>query len=340
MDSLTQAVLGACVVEAALGKKLGNRAVGWGVFFGTLPDLDVVPMRWMDPVDALEWHRGLSHGIPMWFLGALVGGGLLWRIHRLHGVRFAEAAWAVFLAWSTHVLIDVFTVYGTQIFEPFSKTRFATNNMFIIDPLFTMPMLLGLLVLLFFGRGSKARRTANAAGLGLACAYAGWSFAAKALAERGFAASMAEHGIRVERWMTSPMLATTVFWRALVWDGEVYWIAYTNVLRPENGTGWTRVEPGHEHLRGIEGDRAVAQLRWFSGGYYAVRRIEGGALMFSDLRMGETRPVSDPGLAHPPFVFNWVLEPGSDGVRWHQVWGGGKRRWNTLGLWAFLWRTI
>ena len=42
MDSLTQVVLGAAVGEAALGKKIGNRAIVWGGIAGTIPDLDVL----------------------------------------------------------------------------------------------------------------------------------------------------------------------------------------------------------------------------------------------------------------------------------------------------------
>ena len=61
-------------------------------------------------------------------------------------VTTKEAGWFVFLVWSTHVLIDVFTGYGTQIYEPFSDRRVAWSNLFIIDFFFTLPMLVGLSV--------------------------------------------------------------------------------------------------------------------------------------------------------------------------------------------------
>ena len=63
MDSLTQAVLGAAVAEATIGRKEGNKAILWGVIIGTIPDLDVIVARFFDPVRSLLVHRGFSHSI-------------------------------------------------------------------------------------------------------------------------------------------------------------------------------------------------------------------------------------------------------------------------------------
>lgn len=42
MDSLTQIVLGAACGEVALRRKIGNKAMLFGAFGGTIPDLDVM----------------------------------------------------------------------------------------------------------------------------------------------------------------------------------------------------------------------------------------------------------------------------------------------------------
>ena len=41
MDSITQAVLGAAIGEAVLGKKIGNKGAILGAAVATIPDLDV-----------------------------------------------------------------------------------------------------------------------------------------------------------------------------------------------------------------------------------------------------------------------------------------------------------
>ena len=63
MDSLTQMVLGAAVAEATLGKKVGNKAALWGAVAGTIPDLDVIGMFFLNTVDELHFHRGFTHSI-------------------------------------------------------------------------------------------------------------------------------------------------------------------------------------------------------------------------------------------------------------------------------------
>ncbi|HOY73332.1 MAG TPA: metal-dependent hydrolase, partial [Tenuifilaceae bacterium] len=63
MDSLTHIVLGAVVGEAAVGKKMGNKALVYGAIAGSLPDFDVFVARFFDPVDALFVHRGFSHSL-------------------------------------------------------------------------------------------------------------------------------------------------------------------------------------------------------------------------------------------------------------------------------------
>ncbi|MEX1118936.1 MAG: metal-dependent hydrolase, partial [Terrimicrobiaceae bacterium] len=152
MDSLTQAVLGAAVAEAGMGRQLGRRAIVWGLALGTLPDLDVLAHPLLDTIGELEWHRGISHSL---FLITVISPFVGWLVSKLHrdAVRIARATSTVWLIFFTHVLIDVFTVYGTVVFAPFSEARIGFNNLFIIDPLFTMPLLVGVLAALVLGRG-------------------------------------------------------------------------------------------------------------------------------------------------------------------------------------------
>ena len=127
--------------ELVLGRKIGWKGMAWGLFFGTLPDLDIIVFPWLDRMEQLRWHRGISHSILMMVVAGFLFAKPLSLLHRKKEVSAKRAGWFVFLVWSTHVLIDVFTSYGTQVFEPFSDQRVAWSNLFIIDPLFTLPLL-------------------------------------------------------------------------------------------------------------------------------------------------------------------------------------------------------
>jgi inner membrane protein len=117
MDSLTQIALGAAVGEVALGRKIGNRAVLWGGICGMFPDLDVViPLG--DAVKDFTYHRSASHSL---FVLTLLTPFFVWMIIKLHPKtnHYRNRLVAlVFLAFTTHILLDCFTVYGTQAFWP------------------------------------------------------------------------------------------------------------------------------------------------------------------------------------------------------------------------------
>ena len=128
MDSITQATLGALCGEVILGRKLGNKAVLWGALFGTLPDLDIIAYPFLSFAEQLMWHRGFSHSILMTFIATFFFGWLMHRKYAESGLSFKRLSFFIFLAWGTHILIDCFNTYGTQIMEPFSHDRFSINN--------------------------------------------------------------------------------------------------------------------------------------------------------------------------------------------------------------------
>ena len=117
MDSLTQLTLGAAVGEAVLGRQVGRRAALWGALLGTLPDLDVlVPLG--DAVRDFTYHRGPSHSL---FVLAALTPLVMWLILKIHPqTRPLRGRWTmlVYAVFTTHVLLDALTVYGTQIFWP------------------------------------------------------------------------------------------------------------------------------------------------------------------------------------------------------------------------------
>ena len=127
MDSVSQLAVGAVAGEVVLGKKVGNRAMLWGSIVGTIPDLDVIFYPLMDEVSQLGWHRGISHSLL--FNGAL---GLLlgWGLYRLNGRRASQKSWTILslVCLFSAVLLDCFTVYGTQVFQPFSNYQVGFNN--------------------------------------------------------------------------------------------------------------------------------------------------------------------------------------------------------------------
>ena len=161
MDSLTQAALGAAVGEAILGKKIGHKAAILGAIGGTIPDLDVFLTPFFTPFQNISIHRGYSHSILFCILGAFLFAYILSKIKWTKEQSYWRLWLFSFYALFTHVLLDTFTSFGTQLFLPFTNWRVSFDSISIIDPVYTIPLLLGVLgsVFLLYKRSKKKRLT-------------------------------------------------------------------------------------------------------------------------------------------------------------------------------------
>ena len=336
MDSITQAALGGLCGEMTLRKQLGWKAVAWGLFFGTLPDLDIIVYPWLDPMEKLSWHRGLSHSMLMCLVAALVLGWLLAKLHHKKGVTQRQATWFVFITWVTHVAIDCFTSYGTQIYEPFSSYRFALNNMSIIDLSFTLPMLLGLLLVLFFKKTSLWRTGIGRAAALWLCLYTTASFTLKYQANAYFEKQLTARGITPTRMMTAPTISNILLWRMLAESDGQYHIAYWSFFdEPGRSCRIDSTPKGHELLEPLEHHPEVQKLIWFAKDWHMVVADpqHPQSPLFIDMRFTE---MVTPESKAPVFV--WHLTEDADGLNFRQA--SFRDRSNAKQTINYLWQRI
>lgn len=268
-----------------MGRKAGGRGAAWGAALGTLPDLDILAYPFLDAVGQLAFHRGFTHSIAFVFLVTPLVGALLERIHRKQGVPRKQWMLMTFLVVGTHIFLDCFTVYGTQVFQPFSDYPVAWSSLFIIDPLYTVPLALGVIVALFMKRGSVHRRRANRLGLLLSTLYVVWSLVAKTMAGSAFEAHWAALGLEPERTMSNAMPLNTILWMGLAEQDDTIHVAVHSLLDDGPPSPVRHIPKQSQLLEGVEGNRAVHRLLRFSKGWYAVQR-RGDNLIFDDLRFG------------------------------------------------------
>ncbi|WP_367874757.1 metal-dependent hydrolase [Luteolibacter sp. Populi] len=319
MDSITQAALGAVMGELVLGRQIGRRAITWGALFGTLPDLDVILVPLLDTARELRWHRGISHSILFMVLISWLLAKPLARRWKKDKVTPQRAALFVFLAWSTHVLIDVFTVYGTRVFDPFSGYPVSFDNLFIIDPIFTIPLLVAVIIGLFVKpkdwKKGKGLRSAWWC-LGISTLYVGLSFWAKHSVSRAVEADLARRGVTWQRRMEAPSAFNIVLWRALVERQGEIWIGYRSVFDPAGlPVRWVIVPKGEAAMERYAEEREVKTVKEFSKGWWIAREAPGGAWL-ADLRFGEGRTWDERGVALRP-SFAWTFEAEAPRDRLH-----------------------
>ncbi len=313
MDFVTQVTLGGAVGQATMHRELGNKAVLWGMLAGALPDLDILAYPLMDNVAELTWHRAISHSILLTVVLTPLLGWLISRIHRRE-VTVEKAALFTFLALGSHILIDLLTTYPTMILEPFSNMQVAWNVLFIIDPLFTLPLLIFLLLSLLPGE-VRAKQFRNAAGLILAAAYVVVALLLKFSAVTDFERALARQDIPVKRMITTATPFNTLLWRGIAETEGGYWIGYRSLFDQGSKIPFWFVPRNETLLSDIEDQRAVQTLRWFTDGWFSVVQSPGGELYFRDLRFGDfdtAQPGNSFGFGDPrdlSFTFTFRLLP-------------------------------
>jgi inner membrane protein len=284
MDSLSHIALGAAVGMATMGRRSAVwKAALWGAVAGTLPDLDVL-IRHGNPVHDMVLHRAETHAL---FWLTLCSLPLAAAIARLHGEGALWRRWwaAIWLALLTHPLLDAMTVYGTQLALPFSDHPFGLGSIFIIDPLFTLPLLLGAGWALAH-RGSPHGRAANLVGLVLSTAYLGWGAVAQQQVEQIARQSLAAQGITADRLLVTPTAFNSLLWRVLVVTGDHYDEGFYSLLDTEPRLHFDRFERGTALGTALQGLDAVQRLSAFSKGFYKLQQV-GERVRISDLRMGQ-----------------------------------------------------
>ena len=283
MDSLTQIVLGAAVGEAVLGKKVGNKAMLYGAIAGTIPDLDVLARFFFDTVTATEWHRGFSHSIFFSVLSAPIFGWLIWKLEGKSEAQWKDWSWLMFWGLFTHPILDAFTTWGTQLFWPFS-TRLAFQNIFVIDPLYTLPFLIFLLWALFQKKTSPKRRKYNRLGLTVSSSYLVLTLILKGLAYKKFSENLDDQNISYAELDIRPAPFSTLLWTANVETADAYLIGNFSFFdsQPVQFTSYAK---NHELLGALETNDKVERLIRITEGWYTITKNEEG-LFFNDLRFG------------------------------------------------------
>lgn len=299
MDSLTQIVLGAAVGEAVLGKKVGNKAMLYGAIAGTIPDLDVFASHFTDTVTALSMHRGFTHSIVFSVLFAPIFG---WLVSRYETYKsFKGWSWLFFWGFLTHPILDAHTTWGTQLFWPFDL-RLAFKNIFVIDPLYTVPFLVFLILAMRQKRTTKKRRLYNKIGLIVSSSYLVLTFFLKWMSFNQFEQALNNQNIEYLQIDTRPSPLNTILWSANVETEDAYLLGNYSFFDSQS-VAFETYPKNHELLGDLVENEKVQRMIAISEGWYTISKKE-GQLYFNDLRFGllSLKPKAD------NFVFQYKIE--------------------------------
>ena len=307
MDSLTQIVLGAAVGEAVLGKKVGNKAMLYGAIAGTIPDLDTIWGKFLDPLTAIEIHRGISHSIVFTVVMAPILGWFVAQLHKKAQAGWKDWSWLFFWGLVTHPLLDAHTTWGTQLFWPLDL-RLAYQNIFVIDPLYTLPFLIFLILAMRLPKASKKRRKWNNHGLIVSSAYMVLTLVLKGISYQKFTEALDREKIEYLQIDTRPAAFNTILWHANIDVGDAYLLGDYSFFDSQP-ISFKYVPKDRQLLGDFRNSETIERLDKISNGWYAIEKRD-GELYYNDLRFG----VYDLDAKDLRFVFSYQLIPEGDGL--------------------------
>jgi len=283
MDSLTQIVLGAAVGEKVLGKKLGNKALLYGAIAGTIPDLDVYVGKFFDPITATAIHRGFSHSILFFVMLSPLLGGCLSKIEKKNKITFKRATVFWFLGLLTHALLDAFTTWGTQLFYPLDY-RISLHSIFVIDPLYTLPFLFCMIMVMRFERNNPKRQKWNNLGLWLSSLYLFLTVFIQQIVKSKFESRLAEENIEYVRKITKPSPLNIILWNSIIETEDGYYMGDYSFFDSQP-ISFDFYPKNRELIKNNENQKVVRQLQWITEGWWTITQTN-HQLFLNDMRFG------------------------------------------------------
>ena len=267
MDPLSQGTVGAAFAQSTANKNNIFKISAIGFLAGLVPDLGVLIQSSTDPILFLEYHRQFTHSLFFIPFGSLFIALLIFPLVK-SSMSLKTVYLASLLGYATHGLLDACTSYGTQLFWPFSNERVTWNNISIVDPLFTIP------ILILVGTAIKTKKKIfSFFSIGWITFYLSLGFVQY---ERALSAAIElanERGHNAERLTLKPSFGNLILWKSIYQHQETF---YVDAIRTARSSTWClgesiRAFDYQYHLPNLDKESQqkndIERFRWFSQDY-------------------------------------------------------------------------
>jgi inner membrane protein len=292
LDSLTHIVLGAALGDLSAGRQIGKKAMVYGAILGTLPDSDVVVGAFMNDIDKIIFHRGITHSMLFWAVMSPLCGLLISKNEPGRHITFFRASLMSLLIFSSHALLDSFTSYGTRLLIPFTFDAYAFSTLSIIDPFFSIWLWLAIAYVLIRKPVIAKRRKILITAIMLSFLYMGATVLNKYYVNNQFHQIFTDQEFRVLRFSSKPALFSNLLWTGIAETEDGFYTAYFTVLQGSRTIPVSYIKKDHHLILPFKDSEAVHRLKDVTQGYYTAE-YSNGTLIIHDLRFGKLTPRTD-----------------------------------------------
>ncbi len=300
MDSLSQLVLGAATFALVKDREIGKKALLYGGILGTIPDLDVLLNSFFNPIEQLSLHRAFSHSIFFAFLLSLLVSKWFCFTYKT-----SYKSWfiASFLALFTHPLLDLCTTYGTRIFYPISKSFYSLDNVFVIDPLYTIWLLIGCIALLLMNNNNPNRQKVIKWSLVLSTGYLIYGLMVHFYVENHFKNELTRQNIAHEKIKVVPTPFNTILWQGIVKTKEGFYYGDYSLFDSKKTTNFHFEK---NDVAFLESKKQIEELKPFFNFTegYELARMENGKMHVYGTKFGPISLENNRAEFIFPLIFN------------------------------------
>ena len=267
MDPISQGAFGAIFAQTISNKKKFLVGSIIGCLAGLVPDLDILIRSNSDPLLKLEYHRQFTHSLIFIPLGALIV-TLFVRLFSSKFLSWKETYFYCFIGYATHGFLDACTSYGTQLLWPFTDERISWNNISVVDPLLTIPIIFLIIIAIL-----KKNKLITFFGL-----FYIFLYLAIGLFQENRAVNIGQsianlRGHENKRLTVKPSLGNLFLWKVIYEYNGFYYVDAVRLLSKSEYCKGTRIKKLDTSISFMELSQNSQQYKdiqrfdWFSQGY-------------------------------------------------------------------------
>ena len=269
MDPVSQGLVGSVACQIISNKKKLLVITVISFLSALAPDLDIFIRSKDDPILFLEFHRQFTHSLIFIPIGGLLC-ALFFNlfIPKVLNMPFKHIYIICTLAYGTHGILDAFTSYGTQLLWPFTDERISWHLISVIDPIFTIPILLFIMTAVI-----KNKKLYSYFALGWLVIYIFLSYIQQHRATTLINEIISQRNHFGTRLIVKPSFANIIVWKTLYESDNYYYIDAIRLTSnskfiPGTKTKKLNIEESFPWLdRKSKQAIDIERFRWFSDNY-------------------------------------------------------------------------
>lgn len=292
MDSLTQFALGG-VVGCVVLKDTSKKTILISGLVATIPDLDVFLKPFYADGNFVLVHRSFSHSIfCSWILSVILAKSSFAK--KSFAQKFNFYFWILF----THSLLDCCTTYGTQLFWPFNRQLISFNNIHVLEPIYTLSLLVPLCITFFSKKNSGKNLKPIYLAVLLSSAYLGWTFVSKTIAKQRVIDSLNQQKISYQKLLITPTPLNSLLWKAIVQNDSIYHFGSYSLFDKKEQITFHKQRHHPELLANIENYCDVETMLRHCDGFPLVEGDEENIRVYA-IKFGPANYVGEPKFIMP-----------------------------------------